>query len=76
MWSPTKFSFPFYDFLLIYYDFQRLIQNKYKRKGGKPLREVLFPVLQVRGGKISGFRVQGGNVNSAYSFPIYLVEDS
>ena len=60
--------------------FQRLIQNKYKRKRGKPLRkpfrEVLFPVLQVRGGKISGFRVQGGNVKSAYSFPIYLVEDS
>jgi hypothetical protein len=51
--------------------FQKLVQNKYKRKRGKPLRkplrEVLFPVLQVRGGKISGFRVQGGNVNSGYS---------
>ena len=32
MWSPTKLDFLFYDFSIIYYDFQRFSQIKKKKK--------------------------------------------
>jgi hypothetical protein len=39
MWSPTKLNFLFYDLFWFTIIFQRLIENKHKRKRGKPLRE-------------------------------------
>jgi len=49
MWSPIKFDFLFYDFFLFTMIFQRFIQNKHKRKIGKPLGKT------TQGGHMSNF---------------------
>jgi len=49
MWSPTKLDFPFYDFSVIYYDFQRFSGNKGKKTKpchcSKPAVTVAKPML-------------------------------
>jgi len=68
MWRPTQLDFPFYEFSMIYCDFQRFSRNKHKRKKKeKPpiknpwrssdrfwlMREELFLVLELREEKIT-----------------------
>ena len=59
MWSPTKLDFLFYDFSVIYYDFQRFSGNKLKRKN-KTTVTVANHRLKPRGGLFDRFwKVQG-----------------
>ena len=54
MWSPTKLDFPFYDFIVIYYDF---FKNSIKIDIKEKVEKLLPSQLQTtKGGNVPGFR--------------------
>jgi hypothetical protein len=56
MWSLTKLDFLFYDFPVIYYDFQSFNRNKKEKENSKPL----LLSRTTSGDDLSGFEKLGG----------------